>query len=179
MIDKNNLIEVGKFQKTHALRGELNALLDIPEEYVEDGNPLVVEVDGIPVPYYADSIRPKGTTSFLIKLNGVDNVEDASELVNSTIYALKDVLHEYVEEIMFEDDLIGYRIVDVKLGEIGELEDIDDSTVNQLLIIRTIDDQEVFIPLVDDFIINIDEEHREIHTSIPEELLSLNKKIEK
>ena len=34
MIDKEKLVEIGKFQKTHALKGELNAILDIPEEYV-------------------------------------------------------------------------------------------------------------------------------------------------
>ena len=42
MIDKDKLIEIGKFQRTHALKGELNAILDVPEDYVEDGNPLVV-----------------------------------------------------------------------------------------------------------------------------------------
>ena len=68
MIKEEEIIEIGKFQKTHALKGELNALLDVGAEYLEDGNPLVIPVDGLFVPFYAESVRPKGTTSFLVKL---------------------------------------------------------------------------------------------------------------
>lgn len=175
MIDKDNLIEIGKFQRTHALKGELNAILEIPEEYVKDGNPLVIETEGIRVPYYAETIRQKGSTSFLVKLEGVDTVEEAAELVNSPIYVLKDVLQEYVGDVMSEDDLEGFRVIDIHSGEIGELEFIDDSTENELMVVRTSDDEEIYIPLVDDFIINIDEGKREIHTSLPEDLIMLNR----
>ena len=159
MIDKEKLVEIGKFQKTHALKGELNAILDIPEEYVKDGNPLIIETDGIPVPYYAESIRGKGTTSFLIKLEGVDSVEDAAEFVNSAILVPRDELQDYVGDVMLEDDLEQDRY----------------TTENELMVVRTPDDEEIYIPLADEFIIDINEERREIHTSLPEGLVSLNK----
>lgn len=175
MIDKEKLVEIGKFQKTHALKGELNAILDIPEEYVKDGNPLIIETDGIPVPYYAESIRGKGTTSFLIKLEGVDSVEDAAEFVNSAILVPRDELQDYVGDVMLEDDLEGFKVIDRLAGEIGTLEFIDDTTENELMVVRTPDDEEIYIPLADEFIIDINEERREIHTSLPEGLVSLNK----
>lgn len=175
MIDKEKLVEIGKFQKTHALKGELNAILDIPEEYVKDGNPLIIETDGIPVPYYAESIRGKGTTSFLIKLEGVDSVEDAAEFVNSAILVPRDELQDYVGDVMLEDDLEGFKVIDSFEGEIGTLEFIDDTTENELMVVRTPDDEEIYIPLADEFIIDINEERREIHTSLPEGLVSLNK----
>ena len=175
MIDKEKLVEIGKFQKTHALKGELNAILDIPEEYVKDGNPLIIETDGIPVPYYAESIRGKGTTSFLIKLEGVDSVEDAAEFVNSAILVPRDELQDYVGDVMLEDDLEGFKVIDRFVGEIGTLEFIDDTTENELMVVRTPDDEEIYIPLADEFIIDINEERREIHTSLPEGLVSLNK----
>ncbi len=175
MIDKEKLVEIGKFQKTHALKGELNAILDIPEEYVKDGNPLIIETDGIPVPYYAESIRGKGTTSFLIKLEGVDSVEDAAEFVNSAILVPRDELQDYVGDVMLEDDLEGFKVIDSFEGEIGTLEFIDDTTENELMVVRTPDDEEIYIPIADEFIIDINEERREIHTSLPEGLVSLNK----
>lgn len=177
MIEKDKLIEIGKFQRTHALKGELNAILDVPEEYVEEGNPLVVFTEGIPVPYYAESIRPKGATSFLIKLEGVDSMEEASELVNAAIYADKAALGEYMEEdMMLEDDLHGFRVVDSAAGDIGELYYIDDSTENRLLVVDGHDGEEIFIPLAEGILTEIDEEHRTIHTSLPEGLLDLNRK---
>lgn len=178
MIEKENLVEIGKFQKTHALKGELNALLDVGEEYVADGNALIVETDGALVPYYSESIRPKGASSYLIKLEGVDSVDEAAELVNHEIWAPKDVVREYEGDVMFEDDLEGFAVIDSEYGEIGELEYIDSSTENELMVVRTPDGGEVFIPLVDSFILDIDEEGHKIHTSIPEGLIDLNKKEE-
>lgn len=180
MIEKKELVEIGKFQKTHALKGELNALLDVDPEYVEDKHPLIIETDGIPVPFYAESIRPKGASSYLIKLDGVDSVEDANELVNSVIYAPRKALEEYAgEEMLLDDDLEGFRVVDRNFGEIGVLEYIDSSTENELLVVKTPEDEEVFIPLVDDFIVDIDQKNGIINTSLPEGLLDLNKKTEK
>lgn len=177
MIEKLKLTEIGKFQKTHALRGELNAILDIDEAYVDDGNPLIVEIEGIPVPFYAESIRQKGSTSFLIKLKGVDNVEDASEMVNKEIFALRDNLTDYIDEDMvLRQDLIGFDVEDVQFGKLGKLEHIEDSTQNELMVIKTEDDEELYIPLVEDFIVEIDELDRLIRTSIPKDLLELNLK---
>lgn len=177
MIEKKELIEIGKFQKTHALKGELNAVLNIDPEYVEEGNPLIIETDGIPVPFYAESIRPKGASSYLIKLEGVDSVEEADELVNNLIFAPRKDVEDYMgEELLLGDDLEGYRVVDKDLGEIGVLESIDSSTENELFVVRTPDDEEVYIPIVDDFIVDIDQENEIINTSLPEGLVDLNVK---
>lgn len=179
MIEKKDLVEIGKFQKTHALKGELNAILDIDPQYVEDGEPLIIETDGIPVPYYAESIRSKSASTYLIKLDGVDSVEDASELVNSVIYALRKDLENYIgEELMLGDDLIGYRVIDHYFGEIGELEYVDNSTENELFVVRSESGDEIYVPIVDDFITDIDDENQIIHTRLPEGLLELNKKKE-
>lgn len=183
MIEKKDLARIGKFQKTHALKGELNAILDIDPDYVEDENPLIVEVEGIPVPFYAENLRPKGATSYLVKLEDVDTVDEAKAFVNCNIYALKKDLKEYYDEdedFVFDDeDLEGYRVVDDEAGEIGEVERLDDSTENVLLVVRTKDGQEIFIPYVDTFIHEIDDENRVVLTSLPEELISLNLKRDK
>ena len=159
MIKEEELIEIGKFQKTHALKGELNALLDVEPEYLEDGNPLVIPVDGLYVPFYAESVRPKGTASFLVKLKGVDDVEEATAFVNKPIYGLRKSLAEYMEieeGDLLDDDLIGFRVEDVNAGYLGTVDRIDDSTINTLLVVDG-DKGEIFIPLIDDFIESIDE----------------------
>lgn len=51
MIEEKDIKAIGKFQKTHALKGELNAILDIDSEYVSEGNAVVVDIDGIFVPF--------------------------------------------------------------------------------------------------------------------------------
>lgn len=184
MINQKDLKEIGKFQKTHALKGELNALLDIDPDYMTDGNAIVVDVDGIYVPFYADTVRPKGAHSYLVKLDGLDSEEEAKPFVNKTVYALKKELAPYFdmdeEEIIDEDDLTGFSVVDAESGsEIGKIAYVDTSTENVLLVVRTPYDDEVFVPAVDDFINEIDEQERIIRVTLPDGLVDLNVKTEK
>lgn len=180
MIEEKELVKIGKFQKTHALKGELNAIIDIDSDYVENGEPLIVNMDGIFVPFYAESIRGKGVMSFLIKLEEVDSEEDAKLFVNHDIYALKETLREYYEdedgEFTFEDELVGYQAVDEKAGVLGEVTGIDDNTSNVLLIVENEEGDELYIPLAEDFILAIDNDERKIIMSLPDGLLDINKK---
>ncbi len=181
MIEEKDIKAIGKFQKTHALKGELNALLDIDPEYVSEGNALIVGVDGCYIPFYASSIRPKGSFSFLIKLDGIDSETEAKPFVNKIVYALKKDLADFLDlnsdEIRDDEDLCGYRIINCRTQEeIGEITTVDTSTENLLFIVNTNSGEEVYIPAVDDFIIEINDEDGTITMNLPEGLLDLNKK---
>lgn len=161
----------GCFQRTHALRGELNALLDIDAAYMEDGNPVVVDIDGCLVPFYALSVRPKGPESCLIHLEGVDNVEEAAKFVNKDIYVLKDILREYQDaDMVFFSDLVGYTVEDIDSGVLGKVVSVDDSTANVLLYVESRDGDEIILPAPDELIEEIDTENKIIRMDLPEGL---------
>lgn len=181
MIEEKNLTAVGKFQKTHALKGELNALLDIDPEFFEEGNAMVVDVDGIFVPFFTTGIRPKGATSYLVKLEGIDSEEEARRFVNKLILAEKAELAPFLDmeedEIRGEDEFCGYRITDAETGNmLGVVERVDSSTSNLLFIVKTPEGDEIFIPIAEEFIDSIDDENREIHMQLPQGLIDLNVK---
>ena len=178
MITATEITEIGKFQKTHALKGELNMMSEIYPEYFTDGNPLIIDYDGIFVPYFIESVRPKGSTSYLVKLSGVDSEEEASQFVNKEIYILKKDAEEWLgEDYVDSETLIGFSIIDAEdMHELGVIEDIDDSTSNVLFITRLIGGGEAYIPANDDLIRELDEDEKKIVMEIPEGLLDLNKK---
>ena len=184
MIEEKEVTPVGKFQKTHALKGELNALLDINEDFFDENNPLVLEVEGIFVPFYLESIRRKGSSSFLIKLKGIESEEEAKSFVNKEIYALKDTLKTFLEEegeeLMDSDSLIGYVIEDENSGvSLGEIFEIDDTTSNLLFLIKNSLEEIIYIPVVDEWITEVDNENKKLIMNFPEGLIDLNKKTEK
>ena len=176
MIKPEEIIKIGKFQKTHALKGELNMISDIDGEYFLEGHPLIMEYDGILVPYYVESLRPKGSTSYLVKISGIDNEEEAAQFVNKEIYILKKNAEEWIgEELIDSNSLEGYKIIDVNSNaELGEIERIDDSTSNVLFIVKNRNEEEIFIPANEDFLIEIDDENRIIKMDLPEGLIELN-----
>lgn len=179
MIKEEEITSVGKLLKTHALKGELNMMLDIDPKYLEEGNPAILDIDGIYVPFYADSVRTKGTFSYLVKFEGIDSEFEAKRLVNKTVYALRGhlkdfMLDNYDEEYALYDDLLGYTIIDTDAGVIGKVEEIDTNTENELFIVETPEGNTVYIPLTEDFIEKIDEDNKTITMQLPEGLLDLN-----
>lgn len=178
MILEEELYPVGKFQKTHALKGELNMISEIDIDYFLEGHPLIVNNDGIFVPYYADTIRKKGNTSYLIKIDGIESETLASNLVNKEIYILKKDAEELIDKDVFlSGGLISYKIIDDSNDKtIGVIDFIDDSTVNELFIVKDEQGNELMLPANEDFIKEINEEEKIIRMILPEGLMTINSK---
>lgn len=183
MIKTDSLTSAGIFTKTHGIKGELNATLGIEPEYFQTHDCFVCDIDGINVPFFISSIRGKGSTSVLIKPDGVDSETEARQFVGKTIYVDRADYARFCEEEVddtdaggYADDFIGYTVVDEEQGEVGEITDIETSTDNALFIIKpTTGHHTVYIPVVEDFINKIDEENHIIRVSLPEGLVDLNK----
>ena len=178
MIEAKDIVEAGQFFKTHALRGELNAVFDIDAGGLTRETPLVVDMDGIFVPFFIEGIRSKGARASLVKLRGVDSEAEARDFVNKTVYircADYDMLADEDEEDEggYASEFIGYTVCDAAHGEIGTIVDVDLSTQNALFIVDN-PEGTVYIPISEDFIDNIDTENRVIRMNLPEGIVNLN-----
>lgn len=182
MIRIEDTEEIGKFQRPHALKGELNAVLDVDPVFLADGNPAIVDIDGILVPFYATGVRRKGASACLVKLDGIDSEEDARSFVNAPIRAMRYQLSKYESEDeeegegAYAEDLVGYSIIDSDAGLIGTVVDLDLSTENALFVVESPDKETVYIPIADDLIEEIDEEKHNLVMILPEGLVTINTK---
>lgn len=73
----------------------------------------------------------------------------------------------------YADDLVGYTIIDDENGNLGEIKEIDLSTANTLFLLER-NGKTLYIPVADEFITDIDNTNRTIHTSLPAGLVDLN-----
>lgn len=187
IIDPSILEEIGKFRRTHALRGELNAEFydELSVEQLMQLVFLIVEIDGIPTPFRIESIRPKGAVTMLVKLAGVDDADNAATFINKPIYADESALDaccsdedrvEDDEEGVYAQELTGYKAVDSQGNNIGVVENVDTSTANPLLEIESVGGQKILIPVNGPFIQYIDLNTKVVIIDAPDELLGLNKK---
>lgn len=191
MIEEKDLLLCGKFFRTHALKGELNVVCEgVSNEILDEGYPLIVDMNGIFVPFYVETFRPKGTFGCLISLDGVNSVEAAQEFVNKDLYLLKKDVAEFEgvdeDELISNNDFIGYRVEVAGYGYVGRIKDIDTSTSNWLLIVRPDEapedgSQDIYIPFNEEFFVEekVDEENPSDNTltlDLPDGVLDLNKK---
>lgn len=185
MRDINNLhlIEIGRFGKTHGVAGELNAVVDFEHLRLADLHCIFLEIDSIPVPFFIDSVRPKGE-AILIKLSGIDSIEEARPMVNLPILADEDEVRALIPEEFaapdpdadgfYASDFIGFAAFETDGTQLGTVKDIDDATANVLFIIDRPDtDRPLLVPVADEFIADMDMSRRTITFDIPEEFKNL------
>ena len=89
MITREELIAIGHYNKAHGVAGEISATIDVDFEVLRALSCLVSDIDGIFVPFFVNSVRPKNSDTVLLTIDGIDTEMEAARLVNHDIYALK------------------------------------------------------------------------------------------
>ena len=138
MIKKDEIFKIGIFNKPHGVKGEVSFTFtdDIFDRV--DCEYLVCLLDGIFVPFFIEEYRFRSDTTALVKLEGVDTAEKARMFTNVEVYFPK----KYVEQDDETEDIptwnffIGFKVKDVRHGDLGEIVAVDDSTMNVLFAIE-------------------------------------------
>ena len=173
MIKKEEVFKIGQFGKPHGIKGEI-ALVTNSDVLDNSEDPYIIcEIDGIVVPFFIEEYRYKTDTVILVKLKNVDDEKAAREFSNREVfYSLDEVDEEDLVGEMTWDSFIGYQVIDEVQGKIGEITDVDESTINVLLQIDR-EGEEVLLPAVEELILSADHENKRLIVSLPEGLLDL------
>ena len=159
MISRDQLIEIGNINKPHGIAGEMSATFICGIDDLQELSCIILDIEGIFVPFYIETIRPKNSDTALIKIDGVENEIQVKDFANKKIFALKDEVEEIESDENDAYYFIGFSILDKKAGKIGIIENVDDSTENYLFEVKTEDNQDVLIPITTDFIEQIGRAH--------------------
>ena len=75
---------IGKVLKSNGTDGELLvSFLDVNPQDIDLQEPVFIEFDGLPVPFYFESFNQRGNNRALVRLTGVRSLKDADELAGS------------------------------------------------------------------------------------------------
>ncbi|MBP7767624.1 MAG: 16S rRNA processing protein RimM [Prevotella sp.] len=173
MIKQEEVYRIGRLGKPHGVKGEVS--FQVSDDVFDrvDADCLVLEIDGILVPFFIEEYRFRSEDIALLKLEGVDTADQARELTGCSVFFLRRLADNDREEVTWAE-IIGYRIIDANtLQEVGTLTEVDDSTVNTLFNVTTKEGDEVLLPAGEDLITAVDKAARNITMTIPEGLLDL------
>ncbi len=172
MILKEEIFPIGQITRAHGLKGELSFTTTSSILDEVDVPFIVLEPEGLLVPFYLEHVRMKTDTTGLLKLERIDSEEQAREYVGLTIY-LPNMFLDEMEDTEFETEyFVGFEIIENQKGSIGRITAVDDSTANALFVVET-ESGEVLIPIADEFITEIDHDRKTISMKLPEGLLDL------
>lgn len=175
MIRQEEVYRIGKIGKPHGVKGELTLFFDDDVFDRVDAEYLVLNVDGILVPFFMEEWRFKSGETALVKFCDIDTKERASELVGNEVFFPKKLSDRSDDELTW-DEICGFAVVAENHGNtvIGTVASVDDSTINVLLEVETPDGNMVLIPASDDIITEVDAAEKTIKAQIPDGLINLN-----
>ena len=171
MIRPEEVYCIGKFTRTHGVQGEM-AMSFTDDVFDRTDCPyLVCSMDGILVPFFIEEYRFKSDSVALIKFERIDTNEAASIFTNKEVYVPKSYAEEAEDGEYSWQYFIGFGTEDTQHGHLGELVDVDESTVNTLFVVERPNGEELLIPAQETFIEDIDHEKRLIKFNLPDGLL--------
>ena len=169
MIRREEVYKIGKLGKTHGVIGEISFLFDDDVFDRTDADYLILDIDGILVPFFIEEYRFKTDSNALMKFDGIDSQERARELTGCDVYFKRDQSDEDSEHISWAK-IIGYKLTDAETSaEIGTIAAVDDSTIN---ILFELEDGKL-IPASEELITNVDTKKHQIEINLPEGILEL------
>lgn len=170
MIKHEEVYRIGRLGKAHGVHGELTFHFDDDVFDRVEADYLVVEAEGILVPFFIEEYRFRSDSTALVKLEGVDSQERARELTNCDVFFPRHLAETDGDEPLTYAFLVGFTIVDAQTGDrVGVIDSVDESTLNILFCL----DDGTLIPAAEELIEVIDSERKEIALRLPEGLLEL------
>ena len=158
---------IGQVLKSNGRDGELLvSFIGIDPEDIDLEEPVFIEFDGLPVPFYFESFTQRGSSRALVRLTGVRSLRDAEELAGAAIYVEDDL---YEDE---EEDLTGWTVLQADGTPAGTVSAHEDIPGNPCIWVET-GHGEVLIPLHEELVLEVDEEKQTLRMEIPEGLLDL------
>ena len=155
---KLQFLEAGEVVTTHGVRGEMKVLP------WSDGPDFLCDFDRVRIggkDYQVESCRIQKTCN-LLKVKGVDTMEDAQALHGKTVEVYR---CDAPEDLIFVAELIGIRVFADGV-EIGQIADVLDYPGNKVYIVRG--EHEYMIPAVKAFVLSTDMENETMQVKLIE-----------
>ena len=149
-------IEAGEIVTTHGVRGEVKVLswLDSPEMLCEFDRCRIEDKE-----YAMDAVRVQKTCN-LVKLRGVDTMEDAQKLRGKTMELYRE---DISDELIFAAELVDVEVF-ADGASIGKIKEVLDYPGNSVYVVQG--EREYLIPAVKEFILSTDLEKNQMQVKL-------------
>lgn len=168
---------LGYTSKLHGKNGELVIKLDVdrPEAYrkLESVFVRIHKSDNQLVPFFITKTSLQNNQTLVIKIEGVDSAEQASELVAKEVYLPLTMLPPLTGDKFYFHEVIGFDVEDEIHGRIGKIKQVLEYPHQAVMEVVSDEGKEILIPIHDNFILEVNREIKLIKTNTPEGLIDV------
>ncbi len=179
MANAANLKKIGIVSDAHGIRGDIYVIVFSGEiSWINTVKHLTLksEFDQNQKNFEIKKIKPfkKG---FIASFLNISNRNQAEELKKQEVWLDENLFISKNGEQPFLVELIDFEVIDLKSGKIGKVIQFSSNGQQDLLVLdQTVNTQNIEIPFVKQFIIQVDYDAKKITTDLPEGLIQINEK---
>lgn len=170
---KEDCFYLGKVAKKFSYKGEVLIYLDTDEPGLyQDMESVFVEFNKHLVPFFIESSSIHKNDFLRVRFEDIDSEEEADKIMGCEVYLPLSMLPKLEGDKFYFHEIIGFDAEDERLGIIGTIVGINDSSAQPLFEIKK-GDIEILVPMIDDFIVKVDRANKKIVLNTPEGLVDL------
>ncbi|MCK5836942.1 MAG: 16S rRNA processing protein RimM [Desulfobacula sp.] len=169
MNDTADLFTIGQITGVHGLGGNLKvrSFAESVDTFCPGRSVLLTSEEDTGQRYTILKATPQ-RKGILLFLEGIDNREQAENLVGKEILIDRAQLPEPEEDTWYWQDLLGLNVVDDRKGFIGKITDIFPTGAKDVLVV-TDKTRETLVPMHKHFIESVNIETGTVRTTLPED----------
>tara|TARA_B100001758_G_C18028235_1_gene411646 strand:- start:50 stop:565 length:516 start_codon:yes stop_codon:yes gene_type:complete len=171
-VENQDCIYLGKILKPFSYKGELKIYIeDFYIDQIKELDSFLLKIQGSYIPFTIKAITKNKSNIFRISLDGIDSEDLAKKLTGIEIYSENNLIKSenlktnknyiFIDFVIYNNNSIIGKIIDIIENK------------NQDLFVVVFNEKRILIPLVDEFVVKIDNDNKKILMNLPEGLTDL------
>ncbi len=171
-MENQDCIYLGKILKPFSYKGELKIYIeDFYIDQIKELDSFLLKIQGSYIPFTIKAITKNKSNIFRISLDGIDSEDLAKKLTGIEIYSENNLIKSenlktnknyiFIDFVIYNNNSIIGKVIDIIENK------------NQDLFVVVFNEKRILIPLVDEFVVKIDNDNKKILMNLPEGLTDL------
>jgi 16S rRNA processing protein RimM len=170
MAKKIEWVKAGKMGGAHKLNGEIKLHFDTSITPVKLKSIMIGKSPETALPFIVTNIKNFTNHTLIVELDAIKTREAAAKLSGISVWMKESDIEK--SETIVDEKIIGYKIIDLNLGEIGIAKDVYQMP-SQTILVFDYKTFEIMMPCNDESIVKIYHRKKELEINIPEGLIEV------
>lgn len=169
----NEFYYLGKVTKLYSYKGEMVFYFDVDDVNEYAGlDAVFIDVNGDIIPFVIETINFGTGQNATVKLIDIDTESDAKRLINKSLYLPISTLPKLEGNKFYFHEVLGFEVWDTNEGFVGIIESVNDMAAQALFEIKD-GFTEILLPVVDEFIKEVNRKDKKLIVEFPDGLLDI------
>lgn len=170
---KKDCFYLGKIAKKFSFKGEVLVYLDTDEpEMYTDLESMFVDINGHLVPFFIEKSAIHREKFLRTQFEDVESEEDADEIVGREVYLPLNMLPKLEGNKFYYHEVVNFDAIDINHGNFGIILRIVDHGFQALFEVQN-GEAIILVPMIDEFIVEINREEKFVKFNTPAGLIDL------